>query len=59
MTEITKSSPVTIIYKYKENRIDLFGDGIQGSLYISSNELKNMYWKGEGKGNIRIKLDQS
>jgi hypothetical protein len=57
MSEVTKASPVTIVYKHKENRIDIFGDGVQGSLYITGSEIKNMYWKGQAKGTVRITVE--
>ena len=57
MSQVTKASPVTLVYVHKENRIDVYGDGVQGSLYITGSELKNMYWKGQAKGNIRIAIE--
>lgn len=57
MPEVTKASPVTLVYKHRENRIDVYGDGVQGSLYITGSELKNMYWKGQAKANLRIAVE--
>lgn len=53
MSEVSKQ-PVKITYK--DDKITITGDSISGVLEITSRELKNLYWRGEGQGTVSAKI---
>lgn len=55
---INKKCDVDIVYDWKNNKIIVTGDGIGATLNITSAELKNMYWKGKGKGSIDVTIHE-
>jgi len=55
---INKKCDVDIVYDWKNNKIIVTGDGIGATLNITSAELKNMYWKGKGKGSIDVTVHE-
>lgn len=55
---INKKCDVDIVYDWKNNKIVVNGPGFGGVLYITSAELKNMYWKGKGKGSVDFTIHE-
>ena len=55
---INKKCAVDIVYDYKNDKIIVTGAGVGATLNITGAELKNMYWKGKGKGSIDVTIQE-